>query len=155
MEVVAEVSIVTYQRADRESLPFPPSSALIHTHKTRLHLQEEVVVFSFEPIVLNGANFLNSQREFYTMHSSSDACSQGSILLVMVERGPQLTFSPWPMPGPGPLCGRKGQAPLHEGGGGVLPLHPLPSWRFLGEAQLLKSLWTPRGDHRRTILGRL
>lgn len=44
MEVVAEVSIDTYQRADTESLPFPPSSAIIHTHKTSLHLQEEVVV---------------------------------------------------------------------------------------------------------------
>ena len=31
---------------------------------------------------------------------------------------------------------------------GGLPLQPLPSWRFLGEAQLFKSLWTPHRDHK-------
>ena len=111
-------------------------------------------IFPLEPIVLNGANFLNSQREFYTMHSSSDACRQRSILLVMVEREPHLTSSPWPGPGPGPLpsVGEKGR--LHSMRRG-LPLQPFPGWRFLGEAQLFKTLWTPRGDHKRTILGRL
>lgn len=153
MEVVAEVSIVTYQRADRESLLFPPSSTLIYTHKTRLHLQEEVVVFLLWTNCSEWSKFSKfSKRILY--HALILRCLQPREY-PLSDGGERTSTDIFSLANAWPWASlwekRAGSTPWEEG----LPLQPLPSWRFLGEAQLFKSLWTPRGDHRITILGRL
>ena len=118
MEAMAEASIDTYQAADRESLSFPPSSALIYAHKTSLHLQEEVVDFPLGTNCSERSKFSEfSKRILYhalilrCLQTTEHPLSDGG------ERTSPDNFSlartwPWaPL-----LCGRKGQAPLHETG---------------------------------------
>lgn len=132
MEVVAEVSIVTYQRADRESLPFPPSSALIHTHKTRLHLQEEVMVFLLWTNCSEWSKFSEfSKRILY--HALILRCLQPREY-PLSDGGERTSTDIFSLANAWPWASlwEKGQAPRHERGG--CPCSPFPagdSWKKL------------------------